>query len=242
MSSSMSVEEFIARQPRYNANRRIIHWILRTVGFAICKIEVKGLENIPKSGPTLLTMNHISYIDPVVVTAVVRDRYVVAMAKAEAARNPIIRWFIQLWGNYLIRRGEVDRTALNNTIELLRSDQLVLIAPEGTRNPDGLREPRDGAAYIAAKALPVIVPVALYGAQDWMQRFKRLRRAYAGVSIGRPFRLKINPDERLSREARRTIAREIMYQIAMAMPEEQAALRGDFGDLDQATTQYIEFI
>jgi 1-acyl-sn-glycerol-3-phosphate acyltransferase len=39
----------------------------------------------------------------------------------------------------------------------------VLLFPEGGRSPDGLREFRDGAAYIAIKAGVPVVPIAIVG-------------------------------------------------------------------------------
>lgn len=243
MSSITQVPDLVARQPVYDRRRRVLHALLRGIGFRLCNVDAEGLQHIPASGPTILMMNHVSFIDPIVLTAIVPHRYVISMAKAEVVENWFFRTFVNLWGNYVVHRGEVDRTALTNSIELLKSGQLVLIAPEGTRNPQGLEEPRDGMAYIAAHAGATIVPSAVMGVHDWGQRVKRWRRAYARVHFGRPFRFRSGGDgERLNKGTRAGMMREAMYQLAQLFPEPYAALRGRYADLSQATTQYLEFV
>lgn len=241
-SRQPDVQTYLDQQPRLNQRRRILHPALRAVGSLFCKVEVTGLENIPTQGATLLMMNHISIIDPAILTALVQDRYLIAMAKSESAENPLERFFINLWGNFFIRRGEVDRTALTSAIELLKAEHIVLIAPEGTRSPDGLQMPKSGTAYIAHKADAVVVPVALCGVQTWAQRLRSLRRAYARVHFGRGFRLVLPTGQRLSRPIREQMMREAMYQLAAAIPDEYAQQRGAFADLDNATTQYLRFV
>lgn len=240
MSSMSTVQDFIARQPVYNQRRRYLHPILNWLVKHLCNLDVKGLENIPRTGPAILMMNHISFIDPIILTAIIRERYVISMAKSEAADYWLPRMAIRLWGNFLINRNEVDRHALTNAIELLKSGQLVLIAPEGTRNPHGLGAAKDGIAYIAQKADALIIPAALSGAQDWTKRIKRFKKPYAQINIGRPFRFRLSEEQRLNRETRTAMMREAMYQIAMAIPDEYAQWRGLYSDLTCATSQFIE--
>jgi 1-acyl-sn-glycerol-3-phosphate acyltransferase len=239
---SDAVQDFVARQPQINKRRRILHPMLRFVGTYLCKVEVTGLEHVPTTEPAILMMNHISTIDPIVFTGIIQNRYVISMAKAETMENGFLRRIVQLWGNFVIRRGEVDREALNNAIDLLNHHQLVLIAPEGTRNPDGLEPAHSGIAYIAHKTNAIVIPAAIAGAQDWRKRLKQLKRAYARVNIGRPFRLCLPEGERMSRPIREQMTQEAMYQLAAAIPDEYASLRGVYSDLSQVTTKYLEFV
>ncbi|MDQ7027726.1 MAG: lysophospholipid acyltransferase family protein [Anaerolineae bacterium] len=240
---SDAVADFVARQPQINKRRRILRPMLRAVGSLVCKVEVTGLEHVPDcQTPTILMMNHISTIDPIVFTAIIENRYVISMAKAETLENWFLRRIVQLWGNFVIRRGEVDREALNNAIDLLKNQQLVLIAPEGTRNPEGLEAAYSGIAYIAHKSNAIILPAAISGAQDWSKRLTRFKRAYARVNIGRPFRFRLPEGKRLTRPIREQMTQEAMYQLATAFPDEYATLRGVYSDLSQATTDYLEFV
>lgn len=237
-----AVQDFVARQPRINQRRRILHPMLWAVGSLFCRVEATGLECVPDTGAAIVMMNHISTIDPAICTAIIQNRYVISMAKAETLENGFLRGLVRLWGNFVIRRGEVDREALNNAIDLLNHNQLVLIAPEGTRNPQGLEQAYSGIAYIAHKTNAMILPTAICGAQTWSQRLKRFQRAYARINIGRPFRFRLPEGERLTRPIREQMTQEAMYQLAAAMPDEYAYQRGVYSDLSRATTDYLEFV
>jgi hypothetical protein len=60
--------------------------------------------------------------------------------------------------------------------------------------------------------------------------------------VGRPFRFRLPDDQRMTRIIRQHMIREAMYQLALAIPEEYAALRGAYSDIENATTEYIEFL
>lgn len=240
MSSSMyaSVQEYVAMQPKLAQRRHIVRNLIRAIGFRVVgQVTASGVENIPAEGSTLLMMNHISYLDPIVCIGTVLHRFVIPMSKAENLRNPITAPIVKLWGSYPIERGEVDRKALMNSIELLKSGQLVLIAPEGTRHPEGLSRPKDGFAYIATKADSVIVPAAVSGAKDWV---KRLFRTHVHVNYGRAFRFKTEGRSRIPREELSAMMDEAMYQLALAVTDETR--RGVYSDVSKATSNFIEFV
>lgn len=232
--------DYIARQPAINRRRRVLRPMMRGVGGALCRVAITGRENIPNTGAVILMTNHISFIDPIVYSAIVRNRFVISMAKVETLDNPFFRQIVRLWGNFVVNRDEIDRTALNIALGLLENGHCVLIAPEGTRNPQGLQFARSGTAYIAHKSGALILPAAICGAQDWHQRIRSLRRAYARVHFGRPFRLVLPPGERFVRATRDHMMREAMYQLARTIPDEYADHRGVYGDLSQATARYVQ--
>jgi 1-acyl-sn-glycerol-3-phosphate acyltransferase len=241
MSDVESVQAYVARQHQYTFNRKAIRLLLRTIGFhVLANVHVQGTENIPPSGPTIIMMNHTSLIDPAVCMGAVTQRFVIPMSKVENLDKPFLAPFIRWWGAYTVNRGEIDRKALINSIELLKSGQLILIAPEGTRHPEGLAEAKDGLAFVATKANAAIIPTAIVGAPPWMDKLKRLQRARVDVTFGRAFRFKTTEGERVSREALAQMSQEAMYQLALALPE--GALRGVYADASKATTTYLDFL
>ena len=242
MANEPSIDEFISRQVDYDKRRRIMHPLLRALVPAFCQVEVEGLENVPRSGATSLMINHVSYLDPIVVTASIPFRYTVSLSKSENFRIPLVNWFLAQWGNYPINRGQYDRKALVQTIELMKSGQLLLMAPEGTRHPEGLQPAKDGLAYVATKADAVIVPTAICGAEDWKSRMKRLRRAYVKIVFGAPFRFRSEGQQRIPRQHLSQMINEAMYQLALTIPDEYAHLRGHYHDTSSATTKLIEFV
>lgn len=241
MSHNLAVEAFIAKQPIYDRRRRFLQRAMRAVGGLVCKIEVRGAHHVPQRGGTILMINHISAIDPPLLTAVA-PRYPVTMAKVETLNSLIPRLSVWLWGNFVVKRGEVDRVALGISVELIKRGQMLVMAPEGTRNKDGLKQPKDGIAYVAHKAEAVILPTAILGVVNWKQNLLSLKRTNALVVFGKPFRFKIAPDKPLNKETRSAMMQEAMYQLALTMPDDYAEFRGDYADLSRATTHYLEFV
>jgi 1-acyl-sn-glycerol-3-phosphate acyltransferase len=231
----------VAKQPSYAAARRFWRCVIVSLMPLMARVTVTGRENVPDSGPTILMINHISFVDPIVVTGLIR-RPVISLAKKELLDNPITALVIRTYGLITVDRGEVDRRALDTVIALIRGGYLILIAPEGTRRPEGLARPHDGLAYVAHKTDAVIVPVSIYGAEDYLARWKRFRPAHIGVHFGQPFRFTLPPDvRRLDRAAREAMMDEAMYLIAQGIPESHAEKRGVYHDLSNATTRFLEF-
>ena len=99
------------------------------------RMEVEGLEALPRSGPVLLAGNHDSHMDPVAVGVAARKhRQVRALAKASLwdvrGLGPILNGM----GQIPILRGEGDTGALDRAVEALRDGVCIGIFPEGTRS------------------------------------------------------------------------------------------------------------
>jgi 1-acyl-sn-glycerol-3-phosphate acyltransferase len=240
MNAEVSVQEYIEMQPRLAWRRRILRWLIRNLPFRMLKLTVTGQENIPDDGPTIVMMNHISALDPGLIMGAVTNRFVVPMTKIENTHHPVGASAVWWWGSYTINRGEIDRKALTNSIELLKSGQLILIAPEGTRSHDGLQRPKDGMAYIATKANAAIVPAGISGAIGWKEKWTRLQRPEIHIHFGRAFRFKTEGRERIPRDELAAMTEESMYQLAKMIDDENR--RGEYRDVSKATARHIEFI
>ena len=226
------------RQERYTLWRYVIRdFLLRTLGFhVLVKVDVQGLDHIPADGPTLLIMNHIGAIDPVVVVGAVTPRFAVPMSKIENFSLPIFGRLLRFWGAYPVRRDQVDRPAVQNTLDLLREGHLVLIAPEGTRQPALIRA-KVGAAYAATRTGATIIPIGIDGTREFTHNLKRLRQTQITLRIGRAFRFR--RQGQVPRRQLPPMMDEAMYRIAALLPEHR---RGYYADLPNATTDTIEFV
>lgn len=230
----------VQQQGRYAVPRRIIRdGLLRPIGFtALVKPIISGRHHIPASGPTLLVMNHIGLIDPVVVVGVVKSRWVIPMSKIENFHNPIIGPMARLWGAYPVHREQVDRKALQDTLDLLNAGHCVLIAPEGTRQPQ-LIAAKAGFTYVATKTNAAIVPIGLEHTDRFESNIKRLKRTQIEVRFGPAFRFKTDGRSRIPRGEMDRMTQEAMYQLAHLVSEQR---RGFYADLNQATTDTLEFV
>lgn len=221
--------------------RRILRWALGAIGFTLlAKLdEVSGLENVPTSGPALLLINHIAFIDPVVVMHVV-PRNVVPMAKIEVYDYPVVGILPRLWGVIPVRRGEVDRRALRMAREVLRAGEMVLIAPEGTRSP-ALQRAKEGIAYLATQTGAPIVPVALEGTPGFpaLRGSPRWKKPGAKIHFGKPFYFR-TPTTRPKRDQLRQMTDEAMCVLARMLPPQRRGVYADCVHKQLETIVYLD--
>ena len=110
------------------------------------------------------------------------------MAKSELF-NPVLGPILKASGAFPVRRGEGDLEAIQQAVELVRSGEVVVMFPEGTRRKKGLRKRHEarahtGAARIALTAGAPLVPAAIKGTER-LTRLAPLRVAYgAPVPLG----------------------------------------------------------
>jgi 1-acyl-sn-glycerol-3-phosphate acyltransferase len=242
MSANNTVAEYVARQqtPAIRWRRQIMRTLIRQIPMRAMKLTITGEEHIPDTGPVIMMMNHISALDPGLIMGTVTNRFVVPMTKIENTEFLLGKLTIWWWDAYTVRRGEVDRSALTNSIELLKSGQCILIAPEGTRQKEGLARPKEGLTYVATKADAVIVPTAISGAIGWKEKWKHLQRPEIDINFGPAFKFKTEGRKRIPREELNEMTEEAMYQLSMAVTD--PALRGIYSDLSKASARFLEFI
>jgi len=139
----------------------IFRFILRVIYTLLFRLEARGVENIPESGPVILASNHISNFDPPTVGVKIR-RKVHFMAKEELFKVPVLGPLIRSFGAFPVKRGGVSKDAIKSAITLVKAGNMMGIFPEGSRNnQSGMA--KKGAAMIAVRSGAVVVPAAIIG-------------------------------------------------------------------------------
>ena len=187
----------------------------------IARVEVTGYEHLPKEGSFVIATNHLGIVDaPIAFYALDRwDMFVMIAEKWE--KVAVFRWLGRYFNFVFIDRYNSDIKTLRKVIELMNDDNILVIAPEGTRSRVGsLIEAKPGVSYLATKLNRPIVPVALAGTEDkaLFGNLKRLRRAHITVTAGPAFTLPSLPREGRD-EALKNYTDEIMCHIAALLPE-----------------------
>lgn len=182
---------------------------------------VRGMENIPTTGPVILASNHLSFSDSIFLPLQSR-RPVVFLAKSEyftgkGLKGALTRWFFKSTGQLPIDRsgGKASEASLNTGLKVLSQGQVLGIYPEGTRSPDGrLYRGRTGIARMVLESKAPIIPVAMIDTEKVQpigKRLPRIRRI--GIVVGTPLDFSRFDGMEGDRIVLRAVTDEIMYEL-----------------------------
>ena len=138
-----------------------IKTIVSAVVPLICRVEVEGLENIPENNGYILCCNHISFMDPVILIAKIKDQCNF-MGKKELFKNPLLASIFRAMGAFPVDRGKGDTGAIDHAVKLVNDGKVFAIFPEGTRSKTGeLGRLKSGAVVIASRTGGDILPCVI---------------------------------------------------------------------------------
>jgi len=170
--------------------------LFQMVAFDRLDLKVSGLEKLPKKGPFILSSNHQSYLDPVVLAAVLPE---------DIFKNLFAVGTSEIFGTGFMRRLArsikvvvVDPDA--NLIPAMRAGAFglrhgisLVLYPEGERSIDGTpRIFKKGAAILSIHLQVPIVPVAIEGFHEiWprnrgFQGFKPVKMVFGDPILPPP--------------------------------------------------------
>jgi 1-acyl-sn-glycerol-3-phosphate acyltransferase len=221
---------------------RFQKWLALTVTKALikltCRVDNTQLARVPKHGPLIIIANHINFLEVPVMYVSMQPRPVTGFAKAENWNHAFTSWLLDLCDAIPLERGEADLDAIRAALAALEKGHILAVAPEGTRSYHGrLQKGRPGTAMLALHSGAPILPLVYYGGEKLNENIRRLRRTDFHIVVGEPFHIDTG-GVRVTREIRRQITDEMMYQLAALLPPEY---RGAYADLDAATTKYLRF-
>ena len=159
---------------------RFASWLMvRT----LYRLRVEGVEeHVPDEGPAVLVCNHVSYMDALILAAVI-PRPVRFVMYYRIFNIPFMRWIFRTAKAIPIASPKEDaalmQRAFDSIDQALANGELVLIFPEGKLTADGNINPfKSGVEKILQRRPVPVVPMALRGmwASMWSRRDSRLGR------------------------------------------------------------------
>jgi len=154
-------EKAFAGAPRFQP---LFRKTLRPFVKIFYRVELEGLENIPKSGPAIFCPNHLSFFEITLLMAL-SERNISFIGKIEYMDSWKTRW-LSKFGMIPVNRsgGSYADDTFEACKKVLHRGELLGIFPEGTRTPDGrLYRGHTGAARLATWLGCPIIPVGVFG-------------------------------------------------------------------------------
>jgi 1-acyl-sn-glycerol-3-phosphate acyltransferase len=147
------------------------------------RVRIRGLDALPR-GSCVLVANHASYLDGIVLKAVLPPRFSFVI-KREAASLPVVGLLLKRIGSEFVDRsshGGRQRDA-RRVIERAGQGHSLVFFPEGTFDAQvGLKRFHIGAFVAAARSGSPVVPTVIRGAR---------RALPSGTFVPRPGRLDV---------------------------------------------------
>lgn len=146
-------------------------WILDIVRMGVrffsrllWKMELLGVENVPKAGGLIIASNHQTYFDPFWISVPVKrpTRY---LAWSAAFKWPFVGRCLTWFGAWPLQLERSDPSAIRRSLQWLRDGGAVVIFPEGGRSTSSgeMERFKAGAVRLALEANVPILPVTIRG-------------------------------------------------------------------------------
>lgn len=173
------------RYPR----RRPIRVLIRLVGYflvwLLCRLTIRGRENLPESGPLILIGNHVDALDGILLS-LYTPYLAETMIAADLPFPAYIQTVLDLYGYIPVHRGSRDRKATRLALQVLQQGGAVILFPEGGvwRAPG--KSYHTGVAWLSQKSQATVVPVGLGGTKGAFARAFQFKRPALEMTIGQP--------------------------------------------------------
>jgi long-chain acyl-CoA synthetase len=174
----------------------LVSRLIQIVSLDLFDLKVSGIEKLPKSGAFLLSSNHQSYLDPLILASVLPSdvcQRAFAVGTSEIFGEGIMRQLARSLKVVVVDPDANLVPAMRAGAFGLRHGMVLVLYPEGERSIDGTpRIFKKGAAILSVHLQVPIVPIAIEGFYDaWprakpFQAFKPLKIVFGDPIIPPP--------------------------------------------------------
>ncbi|MCG8601317.1 MAG: 1-acyl-sn-glycerol-3-phosphate acyltransferase [Verrucomicrobiales bacterium] len=195
------------------------HTLSRIFGKFVNSYRVENCEGLRAvEGGLIIASNHVSFLDPPLIGAAFREP-IYYFARRTLFDHPVANFILQRVRALPVDQQKPELSILKKIIQLLRSDEKVLIFPEGERSWDGNlnMDGQPGVGMIVAKSKVPVLPVRLFGPEKSLPRgSKKIRRHPVTLVVGEPIDFSELLDDKAvgAKEKYQIIADRIMESIA----------------------------
>jgi len=200
----------------------------------IAKLRMRDTEKLPTSGPFVLSPNHYSNIDPVIMAWAVwkLGRAPRFLAKASLFRVPVVGFALKSIGQIPVERSGPGRKnePITAAKHLVEHEQGVIVYPEGTltRDPDlWPMRGKTGAARLALEQGIPLIPAAHWGTQAVLPRYSKKISLFPRKTIDIVFGDPVDLDDLRARPLDQRALTEATTRLMAAITALLEELRGE---------------
>jgi long-chain acyl-CoA synthetase len=205
-----------ARRPVAEIFWFVLSRIVRLFADDRFNLHVTGLKHLPARGPYIISSNHQSFLDPVILSSVLPEsvfRQLFSVGTSEIFGSGFMRVLARSLRVVVVDPDANLISAMRAGAFGLRHGRILMLYPEGQRSIDG-RPTRfkKGAAILSIHRQVPIVPVAIEGFHEAWPRGKRFQKfAPLRIKFGEP--VYPPPETEASEIAYETLTGELRRRI-----------------------------
>ena len=171
-----------------------VYLVVMPISKLMYNIKIEGRDNVPKTTRLIFAGNHVSYLDPPMLTYAVQKK-VAYMAKKELFedKNLLLRFIVHSLGGFAVNREKPELATFKTVKSVFNTDWSLGIFPQGkiVREPV-IEKVNKGFILFAKKAQADIVPVGICGFDGYA---KKLFEKNMILKIGKPISYELDEDE-----------------------------------------------
>ena len=169
-------------------------FVVMPISKLMYNIKIEGRENVPNSSRVIYAGNHVSYLDPPMLTYAVHRR-IAYMAKKELfeSKNHLLKFLVHSLGGLAVNREKPELATFKTVNAVFNTPWSLGIFPQGKIVKEPVIENiTKGFILFAKKFQADIVPVGICGFDGYA---KKLFEKNMTLKIGTPISYKLDEDE-----------------------------------------------
>ena len=171
-----------------------VYLVVIPVSKLLYNLKIEGRENVPKGSRFIIAGNHVSYLDPPMLTYAVWKK-VAYMGKKELFTSP--NWLLRATcislGGFAVNREKPELATFKTVKDIFNTDWSLGIFPQGhiVEEPV-ISDVNKGFTLFAKKHQADIIPVAVCGFDGYAHK---LFEKHMTIKIGKPISHTLSDDE-----------------------------------------------
>ncbi len=204
--------------PRRRVSRFVLRGAARLLIALLTRLKVRGMENFPRSGPLILAGNHVGVMEAVLMAAL-SPRQVEFLGNGDIPFDPNYARIVEAYGLIRVNRGNLDRDAIQKSVDVLRQGGVLGIFPEGGIWDPAHMEAQLGVALISQRANAPVLPIGFGGMLGALASALKLKHPRLEMRVGELIPPALIPAGSDRRQALQEYASTVLHRITTLIPE-----------------------